>query len=170
MKGGEPSNAVVARSGPSGGTLADVLDRVLDKGIVIDAWARLSVVGFEVLSVEARVVVASVETYLKYAQAIGAVGLASKPAESSAPREVPVAVMPPGQLEGAAVPPAAGPSDDEVVGYLAGHADGLGLEDLGQHFKLPRERLEAVVKHLVDERRLHQDAERGVFLPGQGDR
>ena len=49
------------------GTLIDVLDRVLDKGIVIDAWARLSVVGIDLLSVEMKVVVASIDTYLLYA-------------------------------------------------------------------------------------------------------
>jgi len=49
------------------GTLIDVLDRVLDKGIVIDAWARMSVVGIDLLTVEVKVVVASIETYLMYA-------------------------------------------------------------------------------------------------------
>lgn len=52
-------------------SLAEVIDRILDKGIVIDAWARVSLVGIELLTVEARVVVASVETFLKYAEAIG---------------------------------------------------------------------------------------------------
>ncbi len=52
-------------------SLAEVLDRILDKGIVVDVWARVSLVGIEILSVEARVVVASVETYLKYAEAVG---------------------------------------------------------------------------------------------------
>ena len=52
-------------------SLAEVLDRVLDKGIVIDAWARASLVGIELLAIEARVVIAGVETYLKYAEAIG---------------------------------------------------------------------------------------------------
>jgi hypothetical protein len=47
------------------------LDRVLDKGLVIDAWVRASLVGIEFLGIEARVVIASVETYLKYAEAIG---------------------------------------------------------------------------------------------------
>jgi len=51
--------------------LAEVLDRILDKGLVIDAWVRVSVLGLELLTVEARVVIASVETYLKYAEAIG---------------------------------------------------------------------------------------------------
>ncbi len=52
-------------------SLVEVIDRILDKGIVIDAWVRISLIGIEVLAIEARVVVASVETYLKYAEAIG---------------------------------------------------------------------------------------------------
>jgi len=52
-------------------SLVEVIDRILDKGIVIDAWVRVSLVGIELLAIEARVVVASVETYLKYAEAIG---------------------------------------------------------------------------------------------------
>jgi len=52
-------------------SLVEVIDRVLDKGVVIDAWVRVSLVGIEILAIEARVVVASVETYLKYAEAIG---------------------------------------------------------------------------------------------------
>jgi hypothetical protein len=51
--------------------LAEVLDRILDKGIVIDAWVKVSLLGLEVLTIEARVVVAGVETYLKYAEAVG---------------------------------------------------------------------------------------------------
>ena len=52
-------------------SLVEVVDRILDKGIVIDAWVRVSLLGLEILTVEARVVVAGVETYLKYAEAIG---------------------------------------------------------------------------------------------------
>lgn len=52
-------------------SLAEVVDRVLDKGVVIDAYARVSLVGIELVAVEARIVIASVETYLKYAEAIG---------------------------------------------------------------------------------------------------
>ncbi len=51
--------------------LAEVLDRILDKGIVIDAWVRVSLLGLEILTIEARIVVAGVETYLKYAEAVG---------------------------------------------------------------------------------------------------
>jgi len=65
----------------SGGTsLIDVLDRVLDKGIVIDAWVRVSLVGIDLITVEARVVVASIDTYLKYSEAVGQVGSVAKPA------------------------------------------------------------------------------------------
>jgi len=63
-----------------GGTsLIDVLDRVLDKGIVIDAWVRVSLVGIDLITVEARVVVASIDTYLKYSEAVGQVGPMSRP-------------------------------------------------------------------------------------------
>ncbi len=56
----------------AGGTsLIDVLDRILDKGIVIDAWIRVSLVGIDLVTVEARVVVASIDTYLRYADALG---------------------------------------------------------------------------------------------------
>jgi gas vesicle structural protein len=68
---------------PAGTSLIDVLDRVLDKGIVIDAYVRVSLVGIDLVSVEARIVVASVETYLKYAEAIGITGFAARPALSS---------------------------------------------------------------------------------------
>ena len=71
----------------AGGTsLVDVLDRVLDKGIVIDAWVRVSLVGIDLITVEARVVVASIDTYLKYAEAVGQVATASRPViEPTAP-------------------------------------------------------------------------------------
>ena len=55
----------------SSSSLVEVIDRILDKGVVVDAWVRLSLVGIELLAIEARVVVASVETWLKYAEAVG---------------------------------------------------------------------------------------------------
>ena len=61
-------------------SLAEVVDRILDKGIVIDIWAKVSLVGIELLAVEARIVIASVETYLKYAEAIGLTASAAHPA------------------------------------------------------------------------------------------
>ena len=69
----------------SGGTsLIDVLDRVLDKGIVIDAWVRVSLVGIDLITVEARVVVASIDTYLKYSEAVGITSPISRPREVGA--------------------------------------------------------------------------------------
>src|SRR5947208_6672374 len=65
----------------AGGTsLIDVLDRVLDKGIVIAAWVRVSLVGIDLITVEARIVVASIDTYLKYSEAVGQVAPVSRPA------------------------------------------------------------------------------------------
>lgn len=55
---------------PDVSSLAEVLDRILDKGIVIDVWARVSLVGIEILTVEARVVMAGVDTFLHYAEEI----------------------------------------------------------------------------------------------------
>ena len=52
-------------------TLVEVIDRILDKGVVIDALVRVSLVGIELLTIEARVVLASVETFLRYAEAVG---------------------------------------------------------------------------------------------------
>jgi hypothetical protein len=61
-------------------SLAEVIDRILDKGIVIDAFVKVSLVGIELISIEARIVIASVETYLKYAEAIGLTASAAAPA------------------------------------------------------------------------------------------
>jgi|SRR4051812_26131574 hypothetical protein len=69
---------------PSGSSLIDVLDRVLDKGIVIDAWVRVSLVGIDLVTVEARIVVASIDTYLKYSEAVGITSSMSRPREVSA--------------------------------------------------------------------------------------
>jgi len=68
---------------PSGSSLIDVLDRVLDKGIVIDAWVRVSLVGIDLVTVEARIVVASIDTYLKYSEAVGITAPISRPREIS---------------------------------------------------------------------------------------
>jgi len=54
---------------PRSSSLADVIDIILDKGIVIDAYVRVSLVGIEVLTIDARVVIASVDTYLRFAEA-----------------------------------------------------------------------------------------------------
>ena len=59
--------------GPSGGALTEVLGLLLERGVVIDVFVRVSLVGIEVLTIDARVVVASVDTYLRYAEAAGRV-------------------------------------------------------------------------------------------------
>jgi hypothetical protein len=64
---------------PGGSSLIDVLDRILDKGIVVDAWVRISLVGIDLITVEARVVIASIDTYLKYAEAVGITGTVARP-------------------------------------------------------------------------------------------
>jgi hypothetical protein len=61
-------------------SLAEVIDRILDRGIVIDAFVRVSLVGIELLAIEARVVIASVDTWLKYAEAVGLTATAAVPA------------------------------------------------------------------------------------------
>ena len=72
-----------------GSSLIDVLDRVLDKGIVIDAWVRVSLVGIDLITVEARVVVASIDTYLKYSEAVSASLPVARPAMIDARPEGP---------------------------------------------------------------------------------
>ena len=70
-----------ARPSPSG--LADVIDTILDKGLVIDAYVRVSLVGIELLTIDARIVVASVDTYLRFAEAVNRLDL-SEPAGRAA--------------------------------------------------------------------------------------
>ncbi|HVG75100.1 MAG TPA: gas vesicle protein GvpJ [Thermoleophilaceae bacterium] len=73
--------AAVARSGggylerprPSG--LADVIDVILDKGLVVDAYVRVSLIGIEILTIDARIVIASVDTYLRFAEAVNRLDL-----------------------------------------------------------------------------------------------
>lgn len=63
-----PRDPQVRRAPNSSSSLYDILDLILDKGIVIDAFVRVSLVGIELLTVDARVVIASVDTYLRYAE------------------------------------------------------------------------------------------------------
>jgi hypothetical protein len=67
-----------------GSSLIDVLDRVLDKGIVIDAWVRVSLVGIDLITVEARIVVASIDTYLKYSEAVAQTTGVARPSDTRA--------------------------------------------------------------------------------------
>ena len=62
-----------------GHSVIDVLDRVLDKGLVIDAWVRVSIAGIELVGVEARVIVASITTYVKYSATVAGTPVAARP-------------------------------------------------------------------------------------------
>jgi gas vesicle structural protein len=132
-------------------SLAELVDVILDKGIVIEAWVRISVLGLELLTIEARVVVASVDTYLRYAEAIGL---------------TPLAAPPPGpQVTSGRQPP----SEDEVLRYLFDHPEGLQLGELQVHFNTPRQQLAHVVNHLVEENKVHRDEEHNLYLPARRD-
>lgn len=69
-------------AGPSSSSLADVIDTILDKGLVIDAYVRVSLVGIELLTVDARVVVASVDTYLRFAEAVNRLNISEEDPKS----------------------------------------------------------------------------------------
>jgi gas vesicle structural protein len=66
----QPAGGGGAVARPSSSSLADVIDTILDKGLVIDAFVRVSLVGIELLTVDVRIVIASVDTYLRFAQAV----------------------------------------------------------------------------------------------------
>jgi hypothetical protein len=120
----QPGGTSSARPQPSG--LADVIDTILDKGMVIDAYVRVSLVGIELLTIDARVVVASVDTYLRFAEAVnrldisqdeeGLPGLLGDMEESGAQRKTK------GALEGAGqkLKDLVGDTDDERQGSRRG--------------------------------------------------
>ena len=152
-RGPTPRPPVQRQPGP--GSLAELLNIILDKGIVIDAWARVSVVGIEILTIEARVVVASVETYLRYAEAIGLTALAAPP-----PTQQAIEGRQNGQNADRQIP-----SPDDVYGYLEDHPDGARLGEISAYFEAPRREMTRVVDELVDDGRARQDGERGVYFP-----
>src|SRR5881398_1303152 len=71
---GTASNYLQRAPSPSG--LADVVDLILDKGLVIDAYIRIAVIGIELITIDARIVIASVDTYLRFAEAVNRLDLA----------------------------------------------------------------------------------------------
>ena len=76
---------------PSPSSLADVIDTILDKGLVIDIYVRVSLVGIELLTIDARIVIASVDTYLRFAEAVNRLDIAQadeKPAVTDLAGEV----------------------------------------------------------------------------------
>src|SRR5688572_15585292 len=137
-RGPAPRPPVQRQPGP--GSLAELLNVILDKGIVIDAWARVSIVGIEILTIEARVVVASVETYLRYAEAIGLTALASPP-----PTQPAIEGRRNGRSSNHELP-----SPDDVYGYLEDHPEGARLGEMSAYFEAPRREMSRVVNELVD--------------------
>lgn len=141
--------------GPSSqsGGLVDLIDRILDKGLVIDAWVRISLVGIELITIEARVVVASVDTYLKYAEAIAQTALAGAP-----------------RRDGYRVHEI--PSDDEILAYLNDHPNGVHIEDISRYFGISRNEVEQIVQRLTSGPRLRLDERQHerVFALGDTDR
>jgi hypothetical protein len=71
--------------GPSPSGLADVLDLILDKGLVIDLYVRVSLIGIEILTIDARIVVASVDTYLRFAEAVGRMNIEESDSKEGLP-------------------------------------------------------------------------------------
>ena len=80
---GAAPGGYLERPKPSG--LADVIDIILDKGLVIDAYVRVSLIGIEILTIDARIVIASVDTYLRFAEAVGRLNLAEADQSQSLP-------------------------------------------------------------------------------------
>ena len=74
----QPSGSNVERGGSGSGSLADVVELILDKGLVIDVFVRVSLVGIEILTIDARIVVASVDTFLRFAEATNRLDLYGK--------------------------------------------------------------------------------------------
>ena len=75
----QPRHRYLDRPAPS--SLADVLDTILDKGLVIDIYVRVSLVGIELLTIDARIVIASVDTYLRFAEAVNRLDLTESATE-----------------------------------------------------------------------------------------
>ncbi|MCW3813021.1 gas vesicle protein [Micromonospora sp. DR5-3] len=75
---GSQSGSALERSGSGGGGLADVVETVLDKGVVIDAQVSVAVVGIQLLEINARIVIASVETYLRFAETVDRLSITPK--------------------------------------------------------------------------------------------
>ncbi len=84
----QPAGGASGAGGPSSSSLADVIDTILDKGLVIDAYVRVSLVGIELLTIDARVVVASVDTYLRFAEAVNRLNIAEEDPKAGLPEIV----------------------------------------------------------------------------------
>ena len=132
-------------------SLAELVDVILDKGIVIDTWTRVSVLGLELVTIEARMVVTSVETYLRYADAIAHITPAASP-----PRPW---VVSGGENEHDRV------LEGEVLRRLWEHPEGLAPASLQALLDAPRERVNEILGHLAEEQKVRRDEEHDLYLP-----
>jgi gas vesicle structural protein len=162
------SRGSVQKMGGASG-IADVLVVILDKGLVVDAWVRLSIIGIEILTVEIRAVIASVDTYLRYAEAIGLTTLAAAPRtiEPALPNFLPSGNGHPGGNGGGAFASLAGPSDDDILSYLEAHPDGVRLSELQAYFGIERQNVEAILNRLVQDAQAVLDPQRGLWRSGK---
>jgi hypothetical protein len=111
----QQSSGYLARPGGGGGGLAEVIDIILDKGLVIDAYVRVSLIGIEILTIDARIVIASVDTYLRFAEAVGRLDIQASDDSQGLPE------LMEGLTEGGA--------KSKTKGALAGAKDAIGLGD-----------------------------------------
>ena len=121
---GTSSNYLQRAPSPSG--LADVVNVILDKGLVVDAYVRVSVIGIEVLTIDARIVIASVDTYLRFAEAVNRLDL-SETELAGLPelQETGAKKMTEGAVEG--VEEGLEPDSPKVRGALKGVAAGAAV-------------------------------------------
>jgi gas vesicle structural protein len=111
----QQSGGYLARPNASAGGLAEVIDIILDKGLVIDAYVRVSLIGIEILTIDARIVIASVDTYLRFAEAVGRLDLQASDDSQGLPE------LMSGLTEGGA--------KSKTKGALSGAKDALGFGD-----------------------------------------
>jgi gas vesicle structural protein len=130
----QATGATGQRPSPTG--LADVIDSILDKGLVIDAYVRVSVVGIELLTIDARIVVASVDTYLRFAEAVNRLDI------SQQKKDLPELMG--DMVEGGAKKKTKGALDsvEEKVRGLAGGSGGSGGSGSGSEKSRRRRREE----------------------------
>jgi hypothetical protein len=121
----QPAGGGEIGGGPSSSSLADVIDTILDKGLVIDAYVRVSLIGIEILTVDARVVVASVDTYLRFAEAVNRLDISQQEPKAGLPDLV-------GEVT-------EGGSKHKTKGALEAAGEKLG-DLLGESKESPRER------------------------------
>jgi gas vesicle structural protein len=132
-------------------SLAELVDVILDKGIVIDAWTRVSMLGLELLTIETRMVVTSVETYLRYADAIAPITPAAPPPWQQTASG--------GKNEQDRV------LEGEVLRRLSEHPEGLQPASLEALLDAPRDRVNEIVGHLAEEQKVRRDEEHDLYLP-----